>query len=212
MTESYSSSQDPPEKSIPYCTLKNFPNAIEHTIEWSRDLFEALYKQQCESVNLYLTVPTFVEQTLKQGGNMVCNFRRRFHPFRKKFSATWSIVWDGIAPSPSTIASCTHAWNLKSTSTIPSFSCSLTSPKTQFVIHFVVVSPPSQVPDGQSIFSHSDHLLWRAFLEWTEACPSFVDVWFQRSAPHGLYRCHGKSSCYQLWTARWELDVKWCWS
>lgn len=33
VTESYSSSQDPPEKSIPICTLKNFPNAIEHTIQ-----------------------------------------------------------------------------------------------------------------------------------------------------------------------------------
>ena len=33
LTESYSSSQDPPEKSIPSCTLKNFPNAIEHTIQ-----------------------------------------------------------------------------------------------------------------------------------------------------------------------------------
>ena len=33
LTESYSSSQDPPEKSIPICTLKNFPNAIEHTIQ-----------------------------------------------------------------------------------------------------------------------------------------------------------------------------------
>jgi len=32
-TESYSSSQDPPEKGIPICTLKNFPNAIEHTIQ-----------------------------------------------------------------------------------------------------------------------------------------------------------------------------------
>ena len=32
MTESYSSSQDPPEKSIPICTLKNFPNSVEHTI------------------------------------------------------------------------------------------------------------------------------------------------------------------------------------
>lgn len=32
-TESYSSSQDPPEKSIPICTLKNFPNAIEHTLQ-----------------------------------------------------------------------------------------------------------------------------------------------------------------------------------
>jgi ubiquitin-activating enzyme E1 len=33
LTESYSSSQDPPEKSIPSCTVKNFPNAIEHTIQ-----------------------------------------------------------------------------------------------------------------------------------------------------------------------------------
>jgi ubiquitin-activating enzyme E1 len=33
LTESYSSSQDPPEKAIPICTLKNFPNAIEHTIQ-----------------------------------------------------------------------------------------------------------------------------------------------------------------------------------
>lgn len=33
LTESYSSSQDPPEKSIPICTLKNFPNSIEHTLQ-----------------------------------------------------------------------------------------------------------------------------------------------------------------------------------
>ncbi|KAK4471402.1 hypothetical protein MN116_004833 [Schistosoma mekongi] len=31
MTESYSPSQDPPEKSFPACTLKNFPYLIEHT-------------------------------------------------------------------------------------------------------------------------------------------------------------------------------------
>uniref|UniRef100_A0A665UQC3 E1 ubiquitin-activating enzyme n=1 Tax=Echeneis naucrates TaxID=173247 RepID=A0A665UQC3_ECHNA len=36
LTESYSSSQDPPEKSIPICTLKNFPNAIEHTLQVRR--------------------------------------------------------------------------------------------------------------------------------------------------------------------------------
>jgi len=40
ITESYSSSRDPPEKAIPVCTLKNFPNAIEHTIQWARDNFE----------------------------------------------------------------------------------------------------------------------------------------------------------------------------
>ena len=45
LTESYGSSRDPPEKSIPICTLKNFPNAIEHTIQWARDEFEGLFKQ-----------------------------------------------------------------------------------------------------------------------------------------------------------------------
>jgi len=33
LTESYGSSQDPPEKETPSCTIKNFPNAINHTIE-----------------------------------------------------------------------------------------------------------------------------------------------------------------------------------
>lgn len=33
VTESYGSSQDPPEKETPSCTIKNFPNAINHTIE-----------------------------------------------------------------------------------------------------------------------------------------------------------------------------------
>jgi len=36
LTESYASSQDPPEKETPSCTIKNFPNAINHTIEVSR--------------------------------------------------------------------------------------------------------------------------------------------------------------------------------
>ena len=33
LTESYSSSHDPPEKSIPICTVKHFPFKIEHTIQ-----------------------------------------------------------------------------------------------------------------------------------------------------------------------------------
>ncbi|KAM6141150.1 ubiquitin-like modifier-activating enzyme 1, partial [Erethizon dorsatum] len=33
LTESYSSSSDPPEKSIPICTLRNFPNVVEHTLQ-----------------------------------------------------------------------------------------------------------------------------------------------------------------------------------
>lgn len=69
MTESYSSSQDPPEKSIPICTLKNFPNAIEHTLQWARDLFEGWFTQIPESVNQYLRQPNFIEDLLKQPGS-----------------------------------------------------------------------------------------------------------------------------------------------
>ncbi|XP_067302477.1 ubiquitin-like modifier-activating enzyme 1 isoform X1 [Pseudorasbora parva] len=68
LTESYSSSQDPPEKSIPICTLKNFPNAIEHTLQWARDEFEGLFKQPAENALQYLTDPKFMERTLKLPG------------------------------------------------------------------------------------------------------------------------------------------------
>uniref|UniRef100_A0AAY4DC22 E1 ubiquitin-activating enzyme n=1 Tax=Denticeps clupeoides TaxID=299321 RepID=A0AAY4DC22_9TELE len=68
ITESYSSSQDPPEKSIPICTLKNFPNAIEHTLQWARDEFEGLFKQPAENAMQYLTDPKFMERTLKLPG------------------------------------------------------------------------------------------------------------------------------------------------
>lgn len=68
LTESYSSSQDPPEKSIPICTLKNFPNAIEHTLQWARDAFEGLFRQCAENASQYLTQPDFIERTLKLPG------------------------------------------------------------------------------------------------------------------------------------------------
>ncbi|XP_039706393.1 ubiquitin-like modifier-activating enzyme 1 [Pteropus medius] len=69
LTESYSSSQDPPEKLIPICTLKNFPNAVEHTLQWARDEFEGLFKQPAENVNQYLTDSTFMERTLRLAGS-----------------------------------------------------------------------------------------------------------------------------------------------
>ncbi|KAI9036382.1 E1 ubiquitin-activating protein ubaA [Aspergillus affinis] len=69
ITESYSSSQDPPEKTFPMCTLKSFPNRIEHTIAWARDLFQTYFVGPPESVNMYLSQPNYIEQTLKQAGN-----------------------------------------------------------------------------------------------------------------------------------------------
>ncbi|MCJ1302679.1 E1 ubiquitin-activating protein [Hypocenomyce scalaris] len=69
LTESYSSSQDPPEQSFPMCTLRSFPNKIEHTIAWARELFQSYFIGPPETVNLYLTQPNYIEQTLKQSGN-----------------------------------------------------------------------------------------------------------------------------------------------
>jgi len=68
ITESYSSSQDPPEKSIPICTLKNFPNAIEHTLQWARDEFEGLFKNPADTTNQFLTDAKFFERTAKLNG------------------------------------------------------------------------------------------------------------------------------------------------
>lgn len=68
LTESYSSSQDPPEKSIPICTLKNFPNAIEHTLQWARDTFEGLFSQSAEIAEQYISDPNFIERALKLSG------------------------------------------------------------------------------------------------------------------------------------------------
>ncbi|RVE45758.1 hypothetical protein evm_009606 [Chilo suppressalis] len=69
LTESYSSSQDPPEKSIPICTLKNFPNAIEHTLQWARDEFEGLFRQAAEHASQYLRDPAFLDRALRLPGS-----------------------------------------------------------------------------------------------------------------------------------------------
>jgi ubiquitin-activating enzyme E1 len=43
LTESYQSSQDKPEESIPICTIKNFPYEISHCVQWAREQFEKLF-------------------------------------------------------------------------------------------------------------------------------------------------------------------------
>ena len=57
LTENYGATRDPPQKSIPVCTLKNFPNQIQHTLQWARDWFEGEFKQIAEEVNSYLGQP-----------------------------------------------------------------------------------------------------------------------------------------------------------
>lgn len=45
ITESYGSTEDPPEKSIPVCTLKLFPYNYDHVVQFSRDQFEGFFNR-----------------------------------------------------------------------------------------------------------------------------------------------------------------------
>ena len=65
ITESYSSSVDPPEQSFPMCTLRSFPNRIEHTIAWAKDLFHTYFAGSAEICNQYLNDPKYIENAMK---------------------------------------------------------------------------------------------------------------------------------------------------
>jgi hypothetical protein len=89
-TENYGATRDPPEKSIPVCTLKHFPNQIDHTLQWARDWFEevrcakhrasdcscfeqlvvVLYRRNCRVLCCVLE---------RRTGCSSCSFRRSYH-------------------------------------------------------------------------------------------------------------------------------------
>ncbi|KAG5187960.1 ubiquitin-activating enzyme E1 [Tribonema minus] len=76
LTENYGASRDPPEKSIPVCTLKNFPNQIEHTLQWARDWFEGAFSQSAGDANAYLEMPDFLAQLAAQPNARLETLRR----------------------------------------------------------------------------------------------------------------------------------------
>lgn len=67
-TQCYSDTRDPPDRSYPMCTLKHFPVAIEHTLQWARDEFEGLFKQSIETSAKYYAEEDFIETTRKLDG------------------------------------------------------------------------------------------------------------------------------------------------
>jgi len=64
-TQCYGDSQDPPEEAIPMCTLRNFPNQIEHCIEWGRDKFNELFVDTPGDLVSYLDNPKLFVAKLK---------------------------------------------------------------------------------------------------------------------------------------------------
>lgn len=72
VTESYSSSHDPPEQEFPMCLVRSFPYRIDHTIAWAKEhIFEPNFVQGPQTVNNYLTQPGYIQSALKQGGNQL---------------------------------------------------------------------------------------------------------------------------------------------
>lgn len=93
ITESYSSSQDPPEKSHPSCTIKNFPNMIEHTIAWGKERFEEFFEKPAEVVNSYLTQANFIEAAKTSGETAQLLKIRSYLVENKPLGFDECIVW-----------------------------------------------------------------------------------------------------------------------
>ncbi|VDN99537.1 unnamed protein product [Rodentolepis nana] len=91
LTESYSSSQDPPEKSVPMCTLKHFPYQIEHTIQWARDKFEGLFVQESNALSAYLKNPSDYLTKVTTMGNQAAEV---LEPLKKNLTSDCSRSFD----------------------------------------------------------------------------------------------------------------------
>jgi ubiquitin-activating enzyme E1 len=75
LSEPYGHSRDPPEVGIPVCTLKSFPNQIEHTIAWARDKFEGHFTNAPQEALNYLTTDDYVANLAKQPNTHVTNLK-----------------------------------------------------------------------------------------------------------------------------------------
>ena len=72
LTETYSNSADPPqEKSFPICTIKNFPNEIQHTIHWAMDNFE-LFNRAPLNINKWLK-----DNNIFNNDNLIANLQAK---------------------------------------------------------------------------------------------------------------------------------------
>jgi ubiquitin-activating enzyme E1 len=70
VTSCYNDTQDPPEESIPMCTLHNFPAMIEHCIEWGRDHFNGYFADIVKDAHKLIEDPSNFYAELKKEGNV----------------------------------------------------------------------------------------------------------------------------------------------
>lgn len=58
------------EESIPMCTLRNFPHAIEHCIEWARDVFAGSFANAAQDAAAFVADPSAWLAAVGEEGNL----------------------------------------------------------------------------------------------------------------------------------------------
>ncbi|TBU00607.1 ubiquitin-activating enzyme, partial [Hamiltosporidium magnivora] len=68
-------SRDPPDKSIPLCTIRNFPHCIEHTIEWALSEFKSNFEEKIISISEYIKGDNYRDSKLEGDNDSSSNYR-----------------------------------------------------------------------------------------------------------------------------------------
>lgn len=76
VTSCYNDTQDPPEDSVPMCTLHNFPSMIEHCIEWGRDHFTGYFTAIVQDAQKLIENPQSYFVELKKEGNTTAQLEK----------------------------------------------------------------------------------------------------------------------------------------
>ncbi|MCB0368832.1 MAG: ThiF family adenylyltransferase [Bdellovibrionales bacterium] len=94
-TISYTDIVDPPEESIPLCTLKNFPYQIDHTIQWARDYFEGTFAESsADLTNFYSNREEFLAGLTKQHKQNPTTLRIKLESLNKLYLANTKQSYD----------------------------------------------------------------------------------------------------------------------
>lgn len=64
VSESYSSSSDPPEEDIPLCTLKSFPYQPEHCVAWARNKFDQMFSSDLKMLKTCFEMSELIDLEL----------------------------------------------------------------------------------------------------------------------------------------------------
>jgi len=94
LTQTYGDTQDPPEKEVPVCTLKTFPNSINHTIAWAKDSFFELFDRSFVSVGKWIKDENaVVESNVKEDVYRVL-VKNKVKTFEDCVNVAFNMFWD----------------------------------------------------------------------------------------------------------------------